>query len=198
MSYHYTFLITSLAICGLGVGSVLVYRQQNKLKHMGKKQGLQYNGYAAILLALFYIVILSLIYMLPYMNSIIIYAFMGTLPFIIGGYCISLFFRLTSEISNKLYFADLLGSGIGSVVVLLLLNNLGMFRPVLVIVILAILASLSISFFTYTKKLVVVSIISLLLISSALFIPAQYINIIEKKFNGLLTNTNKTFGFYKN
>ncbi|WP_178020437.1 spermine synthase [uncultured Paenibacillus sp.] len=197
LSYHYTFLITSFAICGVGVGSVLVYMQQKKAKEPGKIQKVQSIGYAAFLLALFYLVILSVIYKLPYINSVLIYALLGTLPFVIGGYYISLLFRLSAGISNKLYFADLLGSGVGSVVVLLLMNNLGMFRSSLVIAIIALLAALSFSLLANFKRLIAVTIVSLVLLSSGLFVPVQYINSIEKNFNGLLTNPGKTFGFYQ-
>ncbi|MGG1614338.1 hypothetical protein [Paenibacillus phoenicis] len=184
LSYHYTFLITSFAICGVGVGSVLVYMQQKKAKEPGKIQKVQSIGYAAFLLALFYLVILSVIYKLPYINSVLIYALLGTLPFVIGGYYISLLFRLSAGISNKLYFADLLGSGVGSVVVLLLMNNLGMFRSSLVIAIIALLAALSFSLLANFKRLIAVTIVSLVLLSSGLFVPVQYINSIEKNFNG--------------
>lgn len=198
LSYHYTFLVTSFAICGVGIGSVLVYMQQKKTKALGKRIKPQGLGYAALLLAFIYLVILSVIYKLPYINSVLIYAVLGTFPFVIGGYYISLLFRLSAGISNKLYFADLLGSGVGSVAVLLLLNNSGMFRSSLVISIVALLAALSISLFSNFKRLIAVTIVSLILLSLGLLIPVQYINSIEKNFNGLLTNSGKTFGSYQN
>lgn len=49
LSYHYTFLITSLAICGSGIGSIMVYWQQKRIKVLAKKQSILALDYIALL-----------------------------------------------------------------------------------------------------------------------------------------------------
>lgn len=190
--YHYVFLTTSFAICGLGIGSIIAYKQQKKGRNNLAVHSL---CDAAGILAIIYLVVLAIIYFMPFINNMILYIILGTMPFIVGGYYFSILFREFSGISNKLYFADLLGSGAGSIAVLLLLNYLGMFKTALVICIIALLATLCSLLFSGKKS--IIAYISLLIFTAGLFLPGQFVNSIEKNFTGLTTNSLKTFGGFK-
>lgn len=190
--YHYVFLITSFAVCGLGIGSIIAYKQK---KSKENRMLLQSMCNVAVMLTIFYTVVLAAIYFLPFMNSVMIYTILGTLPFVMGGYFVSILFREFSGICNKLYFADLIGSGAGSIIVLSLLNYAGIFRTALVICLIATLAAVSLSLFIKSRR--VVSFILLFIFAAGLFVPGGFINNVEKNFNPLKTNTKKTFGSFK-
>lgn len=153
LSYHYVFLITSFAILGSGIGSIIAYlykRKKEKISvssenlpsiemapikivHNARDIVIGQIKKISIILALSYFIIFSILYVMPFTDNMIIYIVFGTISFIIGGFLFSILFTEFSLISGKLYFADLIGSGIGSIAVIYLLNNAGMFRSVLLI-----------------------------------------------------------------
>lgn len=199
--YHYVFLITSFAIFGLGIGSIFAYKlsKKPKLKMINRKIKKQLDNpikeqikKGSIVLVAIYLVVFSTIYLLPYVNSLLIYTVLGTLPFIIGGYIYSVLFMELSENSGKLYFADLVGSGIGSIAVIILLNNVGIFKTIALICLIAMIPALILPETSKKYKIVRCIIPSILIIG--LMLPTQTISIIEKDFNGILNNTKKTYG----
>ncbi|MEZ0536568.1 spermine synthase [Caldicellulosiruptoraceae bacterium PP1] len=186
--YHYTFLITSFAVLGLGIGGIIAYNQHQK------KGDFNIRSLYKILfiLSISYIFSLGIIYTLPFQNNLLIYLALATLPFIIGGYFFSTVFEEFGAISDKLYFADLIGSGFGSIIVFLSLNNLGIYRSVILICIISVIASLLLAI-QYKKKMLV-SIVVLTLFLIGLFIPNKYVYSIEQNFIGFITNKTKTLG----
>ncbi|MDK2809470.1 MAG: hypothetical protein PWR27_179 [Petroclostridium sp.] len=201
--YHYVFLITSFAVFGLGIGGIIAYRQQEKRranKAEPKRKAvpdadvppIQSLYKALVVLSISYISVLGIVYILPYINGLLVYAVLGTIPFILGGYYFSVLFRELSGISNRLYFADLLGSGLGSIIVLLSLNYLGMYRSVILICVIASLAALLFAIFLKRKS--AVNYILPVIFLAGLLIPGQYVNFIEQNFNGFTTNVTKTLG----
>lgn len=206
LSYHYVFLTTSFAILGLGIGSIIAYMIRKKgrkpIVKLGKRKvavnqedmkGQLNKG--SIILAASYIIVFSLNYLLPFVNNMLIYIVLGTIPFLIGGYVYSILFTEFSGISGKLYFADLIGSGVGSVVVIFLLDNAGMFRTILTVSIIALVPALILP--VPAKKIKAISYILPLMLIAGLLLPGQYINSIEKNFNGILNNSKKTYGNLK-
>lgn len=186
--YHYTFLITSFAIFGLGIGGIIAYNQRQKSEDFKI-----HSLYKAIfLLSISYIFSLGIIYVLPFQNNVLIYLILATLPFIIGGYFFSTVFEQFGKISNKLYFADLIGSGFGSIIVLLSLNNLGIYRTVILICIISVIAWLLLN--AQFKKKILLSIGVLAVFLLGLFIPNKYVYSIEQNFIGFITNKTKTLG----
>lgn len=206
LSYHYVFLTTSFAIFGLGIGSILAYKLKKKngkgkaiskpSKKMVNKGDIERHiNKGSIILAVSYITVFSLNYLLPFVNNVLVYIVLGTIPFLVGGYLYSILFTEFSGISGKLYFADLIGSGAGSVAVILLLNNTGMFRTILIICIIALMPALILP--AFTKKIKVIAYILPLMLIAGLLLPGQYITSIEKNFKGILNNPTKTFGSLK-
>jgi len=208
-SYHYVFLITSFAILGLGIGSIITYKlrardngkdfmstnKRQKKKSISKDNIKNQINKGSIILAISYIAVFILSYAIPFVNSTLLYIILGTIPFIIGGYLFSVLFTEFTEISGKLYFADLIGSGMGSIVVIYLINNAGMFKTIVLVSIIALIPSLIVQA-SMVKMRVVGYILSIVFIAS-LLMPGQYVNSIEQNFVGIINNTSKTYGNMK-
>ncbi len=111
--YHFVFLVTSLAILGLGIGGIIVFFFEKKLRIF--KMRTKAIAFFSIILSISYLVITLSIYKLPYIDVFIIYSVMACIPFVFGGIILSLIFIEFKNIGHKLYFADLLGSSIGSI-----------------------------------------------------------------------------------
>ena len=205
-SYHYVFLITSFAIFGLGIGSIIAYQIRsgnnqgsqilNRIRQHANQNSIEARlGKGAVILTLGYIFVFALDYTLPFANSILVNIVLGTVPFIIGGYLFSILFTEFSGISGKLYFADLIGSGVGSIAVISLLDQAGMFRTVLLVCFIALLPALILPA-ARLKTRIVLYLLPVVLLAGFL-LPGQYINSIETNFRGILDNPSKTFGSLK-
>lgn len=206
LSYHYVFLTTSFAILGLGIGSIIAYKIRKKRREAIAKSSKREEtvnledikrqiNIGSIILAASYIIVFALNYLLPFVNNMLVYIVLGTIPFLVGGYLYSILFTEFSGISGKLYFADLIGSGAGSVAVIFLLDNTGMFRTILIIGVIALMPALILP--ASTKKIKAIGYILPLMLIVGLLLPGQYINSIEKNFNGILNNSKKTYGNLK-
>lgn len=198
LNYHYVFLITSLAVFGLGIGSIISYvlRKYERFAFQISNEAMSWKDSIEILstlLSLSFITSIAMVYFLSFMNNVVIYIILGITPFIIGGLIYSILFTTFTEISGKLYFVDLIGSGVGSVVIILLLNQTGMFRTVLTLSIVALIPTLILPSF----KIRIVSYILPIILIGGLLLPSQYINTIEKSFKGITENSYKTYGNLK-
>ena len=138
LQYHYVFLLTSLAIFGLGVGGIVAYRWS---RPRSLEELLAALPGLLLLLAALFILAFSLIYKLPFLRAYWIYAAIASSPFVAGGVVISLIFRAIPQASHGLYFADLLGAGLGGAAVVLVLNRAGVVNAVLILSGLAVLGS---------------------------------------------------------
>lgn len=204
--YHYVFLITSFAILGLGIGSILAYRirRKNTPRSSSKKLSDTSAGpeqtkkkiqQGSMILTISFIAVFFLNYVIPFMNNLLVYTVIGMLPFIVGGYLYSTVFTEYTGISGKLYFADLVGSGAGSMAVIFLLNNAGMLRTIIVLCLIATIPAMLLP--ASQKKTKPATLLLAVLLIAGLFLPAQTVNNLEKNFTGILHNTDKTFGNIK-
>ncbi|MDO8685836.1 MAG: hypothetical protein Q7J78_04100 [Clostridiales bacterium] len=149
----------------------------------------------SIILAASYIAVFVLNYLMPFVNNLLIYTILGTIPFLVGGYLFSILFTEFSGISGRLYFADLVGSGVGSIAVIFLLNNTGMFRTIILVCVFALIPALILP--ATTIKFKVVGYILPVLLIAGFLLPGQFVSSIEQNFKGILNNTAKTFGNIK-
>jgi len=143
LRYHYVFMLTAMAIFGLGIGGMISYR-------LGKKNSndriISLLPGWLLLLSASYIGVFSLIYKLPFINQFVFYSILATIPYILGGIFISLLFKAMPASSHKLYFADLFGAGIGSLGVVFFINRLGIVNTILLISGLALFSAFILSF----------------------------------------------------
>lgn len=129
MWYHFVFIAISLAMLGWTIGGVYAFRWLNSHK---KTTAQMLTVRKVIILAMLSVtlwVAILFLYKTPFSTSLLpVYIFLCALPFILGGYYLSLVFREGAKNSNALYFADFLGSALGSVLIVLLLDNYSILR----------------------------------------------------------------------
>lgn len=176
---HLVFFTISLAILGIGIGGFIVYKSKIKISYEK----------LSLLLGLSYIGIIITIYKLPYIGIAILYALVSSIPFVIGGMILSLVFLKNKGISNKLYFADLLGSTLGSILIIPLMNNFGFMKTTFIIGSFALVSSLSFVARTKYRKIKVAGIVSLAAITLLLF-QGSLIKELEDNFTAYYTSPN--------
>jgi hypothetical protein len=119
LQYHYVSFIVSLAVFGIGVGA---YAARD-----GKTRGGRLRSGAWICAAAgLYMGLVSVgLAKFPYLNQLVVYALMGSVPFLLFGWIMG---RALSEgvaPVSSLYAADLFGAGIGVLAAYGLLHRLG-------------------------------------------------------------------------
>ena len=157
--YHLAFMIISLAMLGLGAGAVYVYFS-SKLKEKADFFIPLFALFSSISIIISLVLILSfpfkpLVSIKTFFDFWFLY-FLFAIPFFFAGLSYSLiFFKLSKQIS-KVYFFDLIGGGIGALIIVPLLYTVD--APSLVILI-AFSAALSSFFFvpTYQKRFKIIS-----------------------------------------
>ncbi|AOY77746.1 hypothetical protein [Clostridium formicaceticum] len=188
LMYHFAFLITSIAILGLGVGGMVAYKKEKIRVFIAKY---------TLVLPLSYLIIILGIYIFPFLNNLIIYGILAMLPFIIGGTIISSVFKEKSSISNRIYFADLTGSALGSLGILFLLNRWGFMYSLLVIVLFGCIGSLLLTVSLWEKKKIIAPLLLLLFIVIILF-QGIWIESLEASFLAYYTSPNTVISYLQN
>jgi len=198
LSYHYVFLTTSFAILGIGIGSILAYRdivKRRKLHgpdQMPVEKVMMHVNMGALVLSCGFIIVFVLLYIQPFIDSLIVYIVLGIIPFIVSGYLFAVLFKMMPHVSGKLYFADLIGAGVGSIAIVFFLDQMGMFKTAVLICILPLIASVLLP--ASDKKLKIVQCILPGVLAAGLFLPMQATSSIETNFYALLNNADKTYG----
>ena len=196
--YHYVFLTTSFAIFGVGIGGILAYKNRKKLSNIIGTDPEQTRSLMikinklAFILSCGLVCVFVLIYTQPFIDNIIIYIILGLVPFVISGYLFSMLFWARSQISGKLYFADLIGAGAGSILIVMLLDFPGMLRTVVLICLLPLIVAAILP--CSNKIFKIAQYAAPAIVAACLFLPAQTIHNIETDFYALLNNTGKTYG----
>jgi hypothetical protein len=127
--YHFAFLVISLALFGLGISGIAVYLYPERFAgDLQRQLVVSTLGYCAsvFLLVLF-------LFNLPLAPSgslqgaivISIVFLVSSVPFFLGGVCLSLILSRAAQEVNRLYFVDLLGAGIGCLLIIPTLNYFG-------------------------------------------------------------------------
>ncbi len=117
--YHYTFLVVSGAVCGLGLGAALSAMIRQGTEGLGRHLGwwaafcASSMGLGALLLATF-----------PRMPLLLMVAVPGV-PFIAAGAFLALVFRVRHKESQRLYCWDLVGAALGILWIVVALEWLG-------------------------------------------------------------------------
>ncbi|WP_425449376.1 hypothetical protein [Dethiothermospora halolimnae] len=186
LQYHFVFLTTSLAILGIGIGGLIVYKI---------KKNYSYSG-LTLVLSLSYLICILLIYKMPFVNFFGFYSVLSSIPFIIGGMILSLVFSKHNKISNKLYFADLLGSTLGSILLIPLMDNLGFMATVFFIGSMGLLSTLLFSIWEgINKKTYIYGIVFFIL--SILLVERSFLLGIEKNFVSYFTSPITSLAYTK-
>ncbi|MDW7740646.1 MAG: hypothetical protein SCJ97_11440 [Bacillota bacterium] len=129
--YHFVFIIVSISILGLGIGALLLFKTSLKLRadRYGTKE---LALYAFILAAAIPLSVLAILFS-PFPDFLFGYIAALLIPFIAAGIFLSAVFYLYGKESQRLYFADLIGGGLGSLAVLPLQSTLGAINTALLV-----------------------------------------------------------------
>ena len=128
-TYHYAFLVISIAITGTVTGALISHGF-----HRRRKLSARVYGRLPLLLLLMgfsFMLGTAIIFIIPVTLTVYAYALFVLPVFILGGMLTAALFQQKSGSPQRLYFADLLGAGAGSVLSVLLLNILGVIVTIL-------------------------------------------------------------------
>lgn len=150
-SYYYLFLSVSIALCGIGLGGYLATIPTLQLKNL---------RVISIILAISYV--LSVIIPLKivfFLSHPLILSTIFLPSFIISGLLIALVFQTYHSISGLIYFSDLVGAGIGSLLIVMLLR---VFSPINIVVLFSVII-LSATYL-FTRKIECLALAGLLVV----------------------------------
>ncbi len=119
-SYHYVFILVSLAILGLGAGGIYVHKRGKRME--GGKVNQEILPISSGLMALSILGMSVLTVRVPFLRNVYSATALTFFPFFFGGIFLSAAFRLFTVRSAKIYAADLIGAGLGSLLVIPLLK----------------------------------------------------------------------------
>src|ERR671921_85024 len=131
--YDYAFMAISIAFFGLGIGSFVIHIQKDKYNMQKKKSiiGPQLTFSSRIVqYALAYgISVPVFIFLIGYIPSdtsyIYLFYLISSIPFFFAGAGMALVFLAMSEKINKLYFADLLGAALATIILDPIMQSIG-------------------------------------------------------------------------
>src|SRR5918996_1221956 len=132
--YDYAFMAISIAFFGLGIGSFMVHIQKDKFITLKKKNSTidsQFTFSSRIIrYAIAYGISLPIfIILIGYIPSdtsyIYLFYLVSSVPFFFAGAAMALIFLAMSENISKLYFADLIGAALATIILDPMMQSLG-------------------------------------------------------------------------
>src|ERR671914_1027615 len=132
--YDYAFMAISIAFFGLGIGSFMVHIQKDKFITLKKKNSTidsQFTFSSRIVrYAIAYGISLPIfIFLIGYIPSdtsyIYLFYLISSVPFFFAGAAMALIFLAMSENISKLYFADLIGAALATIILDPMMQSLG-------------------------------------------------------------------------
>lgn len=129
--YDYAFMAISIAFFGLGIGSFVIHIQKDKIDSLKKKTDPRFTFSSRIVqYAIGYgISVPIFIFLIGYIPSdtsyIYLFYLISSIPFFFAGAAMALIFLAMSEKINKLYFADLIGAALATIILDPIMQALG-------------------------------------------------------------------------
>ncbi|MDQ4067494.1 MAG: hypothetical protein M3114_07890, partial [Thermoproteota archaeon] len=131
--YDYAFMAISIAFFGLGVGSFMIHIQKDKFSTPKKKSTIdsQFTFSSRIVrYAIAYGISLPIFtFLIGYIPSdtsyIYLFYLISSVPFFFAGAAMALIFLAMSEKISKLYFADLIGAALATIILDPMMQSLG-------------------------------------------------------------------------
>jgi hypothetical protein len=131
--YDYAFMAISIAFFGLGIGSFMIHIQKDQFTTLKKKStiDLQLTFSSRIVrYAIAYGIFLPIfIFLIGYIPSdtsyIYLFYLISSVPFFFAGAAMALIFLAMSEKISKLYFADLIGAALATIILDPMMQSLG-------------------------------------------------------------------------
>src|SRR5918992_586604 len=131
--YDYAFMAISIAFFGLGIGSFMIHIQKDQFNTLKKKSiidlKLTFSSRIvryAIAYGIFLPIFIFLIGYIPSDTSYIyLFYLISSVPFFFAGAAMALIFLAMSEKISKLYFADLIGAALATIILDPMMQSLG-------------------------------------------------------------------------
>jgi Spermine/spermidine synthase domain len=157
--YDYAFMAISIAFFGLGIGSFVIHIQKDKFNTLKKKSTIdpQFTFSSrivryAIAYGISVPVFIFLIGHIPSDTSYIyLFYLVSSIPFFFAGAGMALIFLAMSEKISKLYFADLLGAALATIILDPIMQSLGAGSTLLLTSVVVVGASVCSYFFVLTR-----------------------------------------------
>lgn len=158
LRYHFVFLVISIAICGLGIGSMACsfFKKPEKIP-----LGLAANFFAWT--SVFYLIVFFKLILPLTPENLFLIASLVVIPFIFAGIFLAGLFSQMPEKSNALYAFDLVGAGLASFLIISVLNTFGAINACFFAALLGAFAGLAF------QRSRLFSLISIFIISSLLY-----------------------------
>jgi hypothetical protein len=131
--YDYAFMAISIAFFGLGIGSFVIHIQKDKFDNPKKKSTVDPQSTFSsriVQYAIGYgISVPVFIFLIGYIPSdtsyIYLFYLISSIPFFFAGAAMALIFLAMSEKISKLYFADLIGAALATIILDPIMQSLG-------------------------------------------------------------------------
>ena len=162
MYYHFAFLAVSLALLGIGVSGICVYLFARRFPP--ERATLQASLFS-ILFAFSILLALAATLLLPFkveasLGSVttpmglrlILIVLAMALPFAFTGFCLSIVLKHFAGQVSRIYFMDLVGAGLGCILLIPALDLLGGITTVILISVLACLAAVAFAWAAGRKR----------------------------------------------
>jgi len=194
LPYHFVFMILSTAILGMGIGSTIEFKRIKKIVRINiLEEHAKLVSYMAYSMLGSFIVI----YFVPFIKLSLLYIGIVAVPYIFAGQFFTSLFINYGEYSNKIYFSDLIGAGLASVLSIGIFYFIGFIPAVKVIFVIVFISSLAFSIMAAKKKH---AYLNSLLALSMLFLSVipNTGKFIEKNFISFLTSPYTSLARFKN
>jgi hypothetical protein len=149
LDYHFTFLVVSLALFGLGLGGVLAH-------YFSSKTSMKDNFSRLAILSLAFSLLMTFLTLLTVATpnmGVGVQIFVMFLPFLAAGTALAMAYKLYVKQGSVLHFADLVGAALGSLAVVFLINLVGALVAIVFVSMLTLFSSVLFSLVS-RKKLV--------------------------------------------
>src|SRR5215212_4411698 len=131
--YDYAFMAISIAFFGLGIGSFMIHIQRDKFKTLKKQSTIDprfaFSSKIVQYAIAYGISVPVFIFLIGYIPSdtsyIYLFYLISSIPFFFAGAGMALVFLAMSEKINKLYFADLVGAALATIILDPMMQSLG-------------------------------------------------------------------------
>src|SRR5919108_5614370 len=131
--YDYAFMAISIAFFGLGIGSFVIHFQRGKIKKQKEKSTSEpqfaFSSRIVQFAIAYGISVPVFIFLIGYIPSdtsyIYLFYLVSSIPFFFAGACMALIFLAMSEKISKLYFADLIGAALATIILDPIMQSFG-------------------------------------------------------------------------
>src|SRR5829696_6124053 len=158
--YDYAFMAISIAFFGLGIGSFMIHIQKDKFKTLKNQSTIDprfaFSSKIVQYAIAYGISVPVFIFLIGYIPSdtsyIYLFYLISSIPFFFAGAGMALIFLAMSEKISKLYFADLVGAALATIILDPMMQSLGAGSALLLISAVVVGASACSYFFMLRKK----------------------------------------------